>query len=298
MLLGKSGTVRILKMMFIVPLLALVVSSSSARVYYVKPNSYSTSSCPAEPCLTMDQYGAQQSKYFSGGSTFHFLDGNHSIHSALRLRNISDIMLRGERGSNVTILCRTEVAIHCKNVSNLTIQDVTITFADDSYYSTAVNVIDSKMIFFLNSKFQSNSDSVLVRAVSFIHTNATIENCVFKRNVGDNGGAMYVSDGSNITLSGNVFVANQAQEGGAIFVNNSHLMLVKTSGNAFIENSAKRGGAVFFLYSKLDVVGESIAEATPDAKYGCTSGETNFAIDGGGKSKWSATLPAKKEVRF
>ena len=44
-----------------------------------------------------------------------------------------------------------------------------------------------------------------MKAVYFNHSNATVENCNFTRNKAYNGGAMFVSDDSNIILNGNFF---------------------------------------------------------------------------------------------
>ena len=109
----------------VVLLLVPVLSDSLRQIYYVKPNN-SSQSCPGQPCLTFDQYTTQQSIYFTTGSSLLFLDGNHSIHATIYLSNISDISFRGEGSEfDITLLCKAEVAFHCKNVSSLTIQGLT-----------------------------------------------------------------------------------------------------------------------------------------------------------------------------
>lgn len=142
----------------LVLLLELVLSGSLEHIYYVKPNSLS-SSCPGQPCLTLDMYTTQNSKYFANRSIFLFLAGNHSVHTAIHLKNISDIILRGKRNdSDVTVLCKTEVALCCENVSNLTIQGVTFAACDIGENLSALSIINSNKILFLNLKFQGSSD--------------------------------------------------------------------------------------------------------------------------------------------
>jgi hypothetical protein len=58
------------------------VSTSMGSVNYVRPDDSTTVSCPGQPCLTLDQYIQQTATYFTAGSTFAFLDGNHSLSTA------------------------------------------------------------------------------------------------------------------------------------------------------------------------------------------------------------------------
>jgi hypothetical protein len=108
---------------FVVIVSALVlVSGFTEEVYYIKPNDAS-SSCPANPCLTFDQYTAQQPITIQK-TTLLFLAGNHSLHTTLHLINGSDIVLRGESNCDIAVLYVTAMAVCCDDVSKLTIQDL------------------------------------------------------------------------------------------------------------------------------------------------------------------------------
>ncbi len=239
----------------------LLSASSSLQVYYVKPSNLSVS-CPGQPCLTIDQYSTQQSKYFTTGSAFQFLTGNHSMYTTIRLRDISDIILRGTQ--DATLLCKTEMAILCENVSNLTIETMVLASKDDKGMNlSALSIINSKNILLLDVKFQGTYNlKIPKRAVYFNHSNATIENCLFEGNTAHNGGAMYTSQ-SNITLKGSRFIENSAQHyGGAIFASKSvFLMAEYTLGNTFVRNSALDGGAVYSINSTFDVSSDGVTEA-------------------------------------
>ena len=106
----------------------LVVWSTSAHVHYVKPNNYTSQSCPGQPCLILDQYTQQTATYFTTGSTFLFLPGNHSLQTTLNLTNISDVVFRGmeEQSSNITIIHGNGGNISCTGVANLTIDELTL----------------------------------------------------------------------------------------------------------------------------------------------------------------------------
>ena len=240
-----------------------MVASGSLQGYYVKPSGF-TAGCPGEPCLTLDQYVIQQSEYFTTMSTFIFLTGNHSLHATLKLVNISDLILVGDSGSGVTVLCKTVVAIHCENVTELTIENMKLIFerpvVDRGTF--ALSIIHSTNILFLNVQFQGNPDINSTRGIFVNDSDATVKKCIFKGNSGSNGGAIFASDGSNLTLMGNLFIGNRAQNmGGAIFANNSFLHF---KGIVFIQNSAHFGGALFLLYSELDSTVDSVTEV-PDS---------------------------------
>ena len=101
----------------------VALSASTHNVHYVKSVDSSPLGCSDQPCLTLDQYNQQTETYFTTGSTFVFLAGNHTINTTVNLTSISEITLRGERNSQVNILCGSiEVAILCENVSNLSIE--------------------------------------------------------------------------------------------------------------------------------------------------------------------------------
>lgn len=103
--------------------LSLASSTLAQHELYVRSSDSSPRSCPRDPCFTLVQY-VQQGTHFTSGSTFVFLAGNHSIHTAISLMHTSGIALRGENGSIPYILCgnATTTCIRCENVSNLRIE--------------------------------------------------------------------------------------------------------------------------------------------------------------------------------
>ena len=188
-------------------LLVVVVSSSSSQVRYVKPNS-GASGCPGQPCLTLDQYAAEETEYFTTGATFLFLAGNHSIHSTLLLENVSDIVYKEENDSDhIAVFQKAQSnVILCRNVTNLTIQGmIFMPYTGNTYEWLAVlNVLESTDILLHNLTFQGDLEAP-VSAAHFSRSKVLISSCIFEGGRGLDGGALYASGGSSITLHGNSF---------------------------------------------------------------------------------------------
>lgn len=69
----------------LLPIVLLAIFGTAESVYqYVKPDS-SAFDCPSQPCLTLDQYIRESDKYFTTGSVFEFLPGNHSLQTPLNM---------------------------------------------------------------------------------------------------------------------------------------------------------------------------------------------------------------------
>ena len=234
-----------------VVLILLSVSGVSARqeVHYVRSASSSLSSCPGQPCLTLGQYTEQMSKYFTTGSIFVFLAGNHTGIGTIYFTNVSGIILKTNPPAAAYILCWNGFSIVCDNVTHLRVEGLSFIYSSMSERPPKVSVLE--IINSLNasisfSTFQGTEDLTqpLTRAVNCTHSTITITNCFFEGNTADHGGAIYVSLGSNVTLADNVFIRNSANiSGGAIFVyQNASLSMMK---NRFQRNSAiHNGGAI------------------------------------------------------
>ena len=129
-------------------LLVLVSTGSLEHTYYVKPDNLSPTCPDVQSCLTLDQYVAQQSKFFTTNSTFIFLSGNHSTRTTIHLRNVSDILLKGIDSA----LCKTDMAIQCEHVTNFTVQRMTVRFTGSiGEQSSALSITNSKVVLILNT---------------------------------------------------------------------------------------------------------------------------------------------------
>uniref|UniRef100_UPI00388F37B3 Ig-like domain repeat protein n=1 Tax=Methanobrevibacter sp. TaxID=66852 RepID=UPI00388F37B3 len=98
---------------------------------------------------------------------------------------------------------------------------------------TPINAENSKLE--LNgTNFELNGNIILK------NTDATINECTFTNNTGEQGGAIDANPSSDLTITSSEFTHNIANEGGAIYATN-----LKVEGSEFTLNVAELGGAVY-----------------------------------------------------
>ena len=76
-------------------LLATVISQCGATEYYVRPTEPTNTSCPGQPCLTLNQYINNSSHYIQSNVVFTFLPGKHVLERPLEIRNVHNVTLKG-----------------------------------------------------------------------------------------------------------------------------------------------------------------------------------------------------------
>ena len=170
---------------------AVVLSASAHNVYYVMSSSHY---CPGQPCLTLDQYNQQTETYFTTGSTFVFLAGNHITNTTVNLTSISEITLRGEMNTQVNILCSIKVVFLFKNVSNLRIEGLAFLTDNMTITSPALNITESNGVWIHKVAFQGNySISKPLRGLYITSSNTiTVTSCYFEGNTAIYGGAIII----------------------------------------------------------------------------------------------------------
>ena len=67
----------------------------SKQVYYVTPTSPAGTPCPGQPCLTLDQYIASSSTYFTSNTVFKLLPGQHVITRWLVMQDVECMTIEG-----------------------------------------------------------------------------------------------------------------------------------------------------------------------------------------------------------
>ena len=248
---------------------SVVCRISTEQIHHVKPVNSSSQNCPGQPCLTLDQYTQQTATYFTTGSTFLLLPGNHISTTAINLANISNITLKQRESDypiKVNIAYSSEVCIVCQNVTDLKIEGLRFKlYSSNTNKSSAIKLYASNGVTLSNSTFIGSGDlsKNLVRAIYLVHSSITVENCIFERNTADNGGAMHMSGGSHVTLIGSAFISNRAHDsGGAMFACGSSLTLKETMGNIFTYNSAQfNGGAIVCINTTISIESDNITFA-------------------------------------
>ena len=248
----------------------------------MRPND-SLEDCPGEPCLSFHQYIIEQTtKFFTNGSTFIFLPGNHTLLPAAYLSSVSNITLKGE--SDVTILMGTE--FYCDRIANLTIFGLKFLFAFDGdtadheeTYSFALVFSQSMDIVINNTTFEGSAD-VHKTALQLMYSIVSISDCLFESNAADNNGAIFALD-SAVILNGSTFTGNRADAidgyGGAIVaIADSTITL---HGNTFTGNRANgQGGAIYSQASTLVMNGD-LFEGNEALVSGGAISADNSAVD-------------------
>ena len=263
--------------------LALLPASgvSTKEVNFVYPANSSSSSCPGQPCLTLGQYTEQTSKYFTTGSVFVFLAGNHTGIGTIYITNVSGVTLKTNSPAAAYILCCKDFSIVCDNVTHLTVAGLSFIYfsMSEGYPNISVlEILNSLNVLISNSTFQGSEDLAqpLTRAVNCTHSTITITSCFFVGNTADHGGAIYVSLNSDITLTDNVLIGNSANiSGGAVFAyQNSSLSMMK---NQFQSNFAVHngGGAVDCKHCLVNLTANNTFENN-------SAGNTGSTAKGGG----------------
>ena len=74
-------------------LLVPVLSLCGATQYYVTPTEPTNTSCPAQPCHTLNYYTNQSDHYFKSNTVFKFLPGTHLLDRPLEIRDVENISL-------------------------------------------------------------------------------------------------------------------------------------------------------------------------------------------------------------
>ena len=234
-------------------ILMLVLSTPIQSTNYVKSNDSLSHNCPGS-CLTLDEFINDSMRYFTTGSTFVFLPGNHNQQNALTISNISSMIWRGNYSRSNDVIILSSGSLHCYNVTNFIIEGLNFV------RSTNISILAfiRSAILLSSLVFQSNTGNMATteRAVQLNHSNIKIINTTFE---GIRGGAVMATDNSTLTLIDTTFIGNEVPKGpnsngGAIYCANS---IINMTGNNFLNNNSAiwNGGAVFIWRGSLMIIG-------------------------------------------
>ena len=80
------------------------VVGTAGGMLYVRPTDASNTSCPSQPCLTLDQYISSSETYFKSNSWFLFIPGLHQVSASVifrELKNVSLSTVDGEKSAHL-----------------------------------------------------------------------------------------------------------------------------------------------------------------------------------------------------
>ena len=124
-------------------LLVPVISLCASAEYYIRPTALTTNtSCPGQPCLTLNHYMNNTSRYIQSNTVLNFLPGKHVLKRPLHINNVQNVTLKSSTtGSGmpsrllVKFSCENKSLNHCIytqsaiemiNVTNVVIDDITL----------------------------------------------------------------------------------------------------------------------------------------------------------------------------
>lgn len=237
-------------------LFCIVLPGSAVNEYYVRP----TDNCPADSCLTLNDYMSDATKYFTSDTSFIFMEGVHYLNASLVLINITNMTFSGAN-TGVRIIVSAESGIVFDNSLS-----VTLSLLEIEHYGRAEPIIDnpsSSVLYFTNSHsaqishtqfIGSNAEYHYKRALFYTQsTGMHVSNCSFSNGRGSNGGAIYMKY-SSATFSAVRFISNEAILGGGGI--DAFDSILNFEGYVlFVNNTAEYGGGLSTEQSEVTFYG-------------------------------------------
>ena len=251
--------------------------TSCEQIYIV----ISTSTpCQTKPCMTLNEYAANASKYdHTNMTTLILTQGHHTLDVELSISNITDISISSQELDNVTITCIYPGRLvivnvnhlfismlrfeHCDNNEILSVDEFLIEDSVFTHGTSATLVLNeaSGEIRNVNISDTSMSQQTQRGAIYCNHSSVVINETVFERNIATDGGAVFMDSQNNVTIIDSIFLSNSATRGGALFAKNDNdiaLQSCKFMFNGF--TGTGKGGAIVLHQSLLTVVNCSFKE--------------------------------------
>ena len=89
-----------------------VLQVCSATEYYVKPTEPTDTTCPGQPCLTLNEYTNDTDYYIKSNTVFIFLPGKHHMDRPLQVIDLQNVTLKSTDNDNVQSLLVPQCEVH------------------------------------------------------------------------------------------------------------------------------------------------------------------------------------------
>ena len=98
-------------------LLVPVISRCESAEYYIRSIALGNStSCPGQPCLTLNQYMKNTSYYIQSNTVLNFLPGKHVLKRPLKIKNVENVILQSSTDGS-SMYSQLLVQFSCENAS-------------------------------------------------------------------------------------------------------------------------------------------------------------------------------------
>lgn len=153
------------------------IPCSSTTSHYVQSTT-STTTCPSEPCLTLDDYVSNSDLYFTTNANFILLEGEHYLNTSLTLRNVFNVTMSGTVATRVTIVLLTETTLSYINSQAIVFNSLDIIYhGKGGSFSKSALVLENSQTQIINVKFVGLVSNFLKsRGISFIQSQANLLN--------------------------------------------------------------------------------------------------------------------------
>ena len=81
--------------------LLAVVQVCSATEYYVRPTEPTVTTCPGQPCLTLNEYTNNTDHYIKSNAVLTFLPGKHHMDRPIEIRDVHNLTLKSTGNENI-----------------------------------------------------------------------------------------------------------------------------------------------------------------------------------------------------
>ena len=131
--MAQWGTCLLLSLVLLVPIISLCEPAE----YFIRPTAFTTNtSCPDQPCLTLNQYMKSTGYYMQSNTVLTFLPGKHVLKGPLQIENVKNVTLKSSpdgssmysqlivKFSSKNGSLNTQSSIKMINVTNVVIIDI------------------------------------------------------------------------------------------------------------------------------------------------------------------------------
>ena len=183
-------------------ILLQALSLCGATEYYVRPTEPTNTSCPGQPCLTMDQYTNDPDRYFKSNTVFKFLSGTHKLIRPVRMEGVCNVSLQayvhdpynnaysyplllGWFSGHLTDCSRSNEADQCSilrfnNVHNISMKGIRLNVLLQRGIGIAIKQSSSVFIEVSIACFQNETEGIAVEQASLVNIfSTTVSHCAY-----------------------------------------------------------------------------------------------------------------------
>ena len=184
-------------------ILLQVLSLCGATEYYVRPTEPTNTSCPGQPCLTINQYTNDPDHYFTSNTVFKFLLGTHRLSRPVRMKYVqnvsleayvydpndthmySDPLLIGWFSRSLADCTHDNAMEHCAalrfyNVHNISIRGIRVNVMLQNAFGIVIKQSSTVFIQTRVTCFQPNTYGVVLDQDSWVNISSTsVTNCAY-----------------------------------------------------------------------------------------------------------------------